>query len=202
MKKLVLSTRNQHKIREVEAILNTCLSSPVEILSLDDIGLTEEIEENGSTFEENAIIKARAAFEKSGIPSIADDSGLEVAALGGAPGIYSARYASLDGHDADDEENNKLLLKNLEGKSDRSAAYVCAIAYVDKDTCFTVRGEARGKILTEPQGNGGFGYDPYFFSDDANACFGTISAEEKNKFSHRRRALEAFAKIWEENNDK
>ena len=202
MKKLVLSTRNKHKIKEVEAILNTCLSSPVELLSLDDIGLTGEIEEDGTTFEENALIKARAAFEKSGIPSIADDSGLTVDALDGAPGIYSARYASTDGHDADDRENNLLLLKNLEGKSDRSAAYVCAIAYVGGSGEFTVRGEARGKILEEAQGDGGFGYDPYFFSDDANACFGVISPEEKNKYSHRRRALEAFAEIWEDKYDK
>lgn len=202
MKKLVLSTRNQHKIKEVEAILNACLKTPVEILSLDDIELYGEIEENGTTFEENALIKARAAFDKSGIPSIADDSGLTVDALDGAPGIYSARYASMDGRDADDEENNKLLLKNLEDKADRSAGYVCAIAYVDKDREFTVRGEARGRILEERQGNGGFGYDPYFFSDDANACFGVISAEEKNKYSHRRRALEAFARLWEEENDK
>ncbi len=202
MKRLVLSTRNKHKIKEVEAILNECLSSPVELLSLDDIGLTGEIEENGTTFEENALIKARAAYEKSGIPAIADDSGLTVTALGGAPGIYSARYASLDGRDADDQENNLLLLKNLEDKSDRSAAYVCAIAYVGDGGEFTVRGEAHGRILHEAQGDGGFGYDPYFFSNDANACFGVIPAEEKNKYSHRRRALEAFAKIWEEKYDK
>ena len=202
MKKLVLSTRNKHKIKEVEAILNTCLASPVELLSLDDIGLTGEIEEDGTTFEENALIKARAAYEKSGIPAIADDSGLTVTALGGAPGIYSARYASLDGRDADDHENNLLLLKNLEDKADRSAAYVCAIAYVGNDGEFTVRGEAHGRILEEAQGDGGFGYDPYFFSDDANACFGVIPAEEKNKYSHRRRALEAFAEIWEDKYDK
>lgn len=202
MKKLVLSTRNQHKIKEVEAILNECLTSPVVLLSLDDIGLTSEIEENGTTFEENALIKARAAYENSGIPAIADDSGLTVTALGGAPGIYSARYASLDGRDAYDNENNLLLLKNLEDKEDRSAAYVCSIAYVGDKGEFTVRGEAHGKILREAQGNGGFGYDPYFFSDDANACFGVISAEEKNKYSHRRRALEAFAKIWEDKYDK
>lgn len=202
MKKLVLSTRNKHKIKEVEAILNDCLKKTVTLLSLDDIGLTGEIEENGTTFEENALIKARAAYEKSGIPAIADDSGLTVTALGGAPGIYSARYASLDGHDADDNENNLLLLKNLEDKEDRSAAYVCAIAYVSDAGEFTVRGEAHGRILNEAHGDGGFGYDPYFFSDDANACFGVISAEEKNKYSHRRRALEAFAEIWEDKYDK
>ena len=198
MKKLVLSTRNQHKIKEVETILNNCLSANVTLLSLDDIGLVEEIEENGNSFEENALIKARAAFEKSGIPSIADDSGLTVAALGGAPGIYSARYASTNGQDADDEENNKLLIKNLENASDRSAAYVCVIAYVDENREFCARGETSGIILENPQGSGGFGYDPYFYSTDAKACFGTISAEEKNKYSHRRRALEEFAKKWEE----
>ncbi len=203
MAKLVLSTRNQHKIREVEAILNECLDTPVELLSLDDIELFGEIEENGSTFEENALIKARAAFEKSGIPSIADDSGLTVTALGGAPGIYSARYASLDGQDADDEENNNLLLKNLEDKIDRSAAFVCTIAYVGPDSEFTVRGEAAGRILFEREGKGGFGYDPLFYSTEADACFGALPAEVKNKYSHRRKALEAFAKKWtEEHHDK
>ena len=202
MKKVVLSTRNKHKIKEVEAILSECLKEPVELLSLDDIGFFDDIEEDGKTFEENALIKARAAFEKSGIPAIADDSGLTVKALGGAPGIYSARYASLDGQDADDGENNRLLIKNLEGKTDRSASYVCAIAYVDASGEFTVRGETDGYILEVPQGDGGFGYDPYFYSTDADACFGVISAEEKNKYSHRRRALEAMAAIWEKNNDK
>ena len=197
MKKLVLATRNNHKIKEVSAILNECLSEEIELLSLDDIGLEGEIVEDGATFEENALIKARCAFEKGGIPSIADDSGLEVDALGGAPGIYSARYASLDGRDADDEENNKLLLKNLENKESRDGGYVCAIAYVGCDGEFVVRGETRGKILKERAGEGGFGYDPYFFSFEANAPFGVISAEEKNKFSHRRKALEAFAKKWE-----
>ena len=109
MKRIVLSTRNLHKIKEVEAILSECLGMQVEILSLDDIGLFGDIVEDGKTFEENALIKARAAYEKSGIPAIADDSGLTVNALGGAPGIYSARYASIDGQDADDNENNRLL---------------------------------------------------------------------------------------------
>ncbi len=202
MNKFVLSTRNQHKIEEVKAILSECLTTPFELLSLDDIGFTDEIEETGSTFEENALIKANAAYLKSGIPSIADDSGLTVKALGGAPGIYSARYASANGQDADDKENNKLLLKNLENISDRRAAYVCVIAYVSSTLQFTVRGETTGHILEYPEGNSGFGYDPYFFSDDAGACFGTIPPEEKNKYSHRRRALEAFAKKLEENNDK
>ncbi len=198
MTKLVLSTRNKHKIKEVEAILSECLSTPVELLSLDDIALFGEIEENGTTFEENALIKARAAFEKSGIPSIADDSGLAVNALDGAPGIYSARYASLDGRDADDEENNNLLLKNLEDKHDRSAAFVCTIAYVGGDGEFVVRGEAPGTILFEREGEGGFGYDPLFYSSEAKACFGALPAEVKNKYSHRRKALEAFSKKWTE----
>ncbi len=198
MDKLVLSTRNKHKIKEVEAILNECLDFPVELLSLDDIELFTEIEENGTTFEENALIKARAAFEKSGIPSIADDSGLAVNALDGAPGIYSARYASLDGRDADDEENNNLLLENLKGKRDRSAAFVCTIAYVSKDGEFVVRGEAPGIILEKREGEGGFGYDPLFYSTEANACFGALPAETKNKYSHRRKALEAFSKKWQE----
>ena len=193
MVKFVFASRNKHKAKEVYAILKNCLTFDFEILTLDDIGFEGEIIEDGSTFEENALIKAKAAYEKSKIDSFADDSGLEVNALNGAPGIYSARYASVDGRDSDDLANNALLLKNLEGVSDRSGQFVAAVAYVGESGSFTVRGEVKGDILTAPEGNGGFGYDPLFCSHEANCCFGKLPPEEKNKISHRARALFAFA---------
>lgn len=195
MVEFVFASRNKHKAGEVADILSRHLSFEFKILTLDDIGFEGEIIENGKTFEENAMIKAKAAFEKSGLPSFADDSGLEVDALDGAPGIYSARYASKDGFDADDIDNNALLLKNLEGKSDRNGQFVAAVAFISSDTSFTKRGEVKGRILHEAQGNGGFGYDPLFFSYEANECFGTLPREEKNKISHRARAFEALAEI-------
>lgn len=195
MKEFVFASRNAHKAREIADILSKNLGFEFRVLTLDDIGFEGEIVEDGATFEENALIKARAAYEKSGIPSFADDSGLEVDALDGAPGIYSARYASTDGRDADDEENNKLLLKNLEGVTDRTARFVAAVAFVDGEGSFTLRGEVEGDILHEKQGNGGFGYDPLFFCREANCCFGILPAEEKNKISHRSRAFRALAEI-------
>lgn len=193
MIKFVLASRNAHKAREIADILGRSIKFDFEVLTLDDIGFEGEIVEDGATFEENALIKARAAYEKSGLPSFSDDSGLEVDALGGAPGIYSARYASTDGKDADDEENNKLLLKNLEGVTDRTGRFVSAVAFVDADGSFTLRGTVEGDILHEKQGNGGFGYDPLFFCREANCCFGILPASEKNKISHRARAFEALA---------
>ena len=195
MKEFVFASRNAHKAREIADILSQSLDFEFKILTLDDIGFEGEIIEDGSTFEENALIKARAAYNKSGIPSFADDSGLEVDALDKAPGIYSARYASVDGKDADDEENNKLLLKNLEGVTDRTARFVAAVGFVDAEGEFTLRGEVEGDILHEKQGNGGFGYDPLFFCREANCCFGILPAEEKNKISHRSRAFRALAEI-------
>lgn len=195
MIEFVFASRNKHKAAEVADILARHLTFDFKILTLDDIGFEGEIIEDGKTFEENAVIKARAAFEKSGLPSFADDSGLEVDALGGAPGIYSARYASKDGFDADDNDNNALLLKNLEGKENRDGQFVAAVALIDFDTTFVTRGEVKGRILTSPQGGGGFGYDPLFFSYEANECFGVLPREEKNKISHRARAFHALAEI-------
>lgn len=193
MVSFVFASRNKHKAREIADILSRTLTFDFEVLTLDDIGFEGDIVEDGKTFEENAMIKAKAAFDKSGLPSFADDSGLEVDALDGAPGIYSARYASLDGKDSDDEENNKLLLKNLEGVTDRSARFVSAVGFIDSDNSFTLRGEVEGEILHAKEGNGGFGYDPLFFCKEANCCFGTLPASEKNKISHRARAFEALA---------
>lgn len=194
--KIVLASRNKHKISELQALLGKYIEG-VEILSLDDVGIYGEIVEDGESFTENAMIKARAAA-KSGYIGLGDDSGLEVDALGGAPGIFSARYA---GEHGDDAANNALLLKNLEGKSDRSARFVCALACVfpgGAEIC--VRGTAEGEMLCEHRGNGGFGYDPLFYFPPLKKTFGELSAEEKNKHSHRSNAIELLARELKEKN--
>ncbi|MBO5415451.1 MAG: RdgB/HAM1 family non-canonical purine NTP pyrophosphatase [Clostridia bacterium] len=189
--KIVLASRNKHKIEEWQATLKKYIDG-VEILSLDDVGIYGDIEENGETFEENAFIKANAAAV-SGYISIGEDSGLEVTALGGEPGVYSARYAG--GH-GDDRANNELLLSKLEGNADRSAKFVCTIACVFPDgrSGESFRGETEGVILTEYRGNGGFGYDPLFYYEPMGKTFSEMSGEEKNSISHRGKAIELFAR--------
>ncbi len=187
--KMVLASRNRHKIGELEALLSAYMPD-VEILSLDEVGILGEIEEDGKTFEENALIKARVAAT-SGYIGLGDDSGLSVRALGGAPGIYSARYA---GEHGNTEENNALLLKNMAGVADRYAEFVCVIACVmPNGEEFFVRGAAAGEILSEYHGEGGFGYDPLFFDPIKNKTFAEMSAEEKNAVSHRGHAVALFA---------
>ena len=189
--KIVLASRNAKKIKELREILSASISD-VEILSLDDVGIYGEIEEDGETFEENAFIKAHTAA-KSGYIGVGDDSGLAVNALGGAPGVYSARYC---GRHGDDEANNVTLLKNLEENEDRSAKFVCAIACVfpdDIDKGHFFRGETEGVILKDASGNGGFGYDPLFYYEPMEKTFADMSAEEKNGISHRGKALALLA---------
>ena len=190
--KIVLASRNKKKKAELQTLLSQYIEN-IEILSLDDVGMFDEIEEDGITFEENALIKARAAAS-SGYIGVGDDSGLEVDALGGAPGVYSARYAG--GH-GDDEANNELLLKNLEGKSDRRGRVVCCIACVFPESYgydpIVVRGYVEGEILRERRGDGGFGYDPLFYFPQFDKTLAQVSAEEKNKVSHRANAIKAFA---------
>ena len=187
--KIVLASRNAHKIAELQTLLSKYIEG-IEIISLDDVGIFDDIEENGTTFEENALIKARAV-SKEGYISVADDSGLCVNALDGAPGIYSARYA---GEPKSDDRNNALLLKNLADKSDRSAYFVSAIACVlPSGEEFTVRGIAEGVMLTEKKGQGGFGYDPLFFFPPLNKTFAELTTEEKNTVSHRGNAIRVFA---------
>ncbi len=199
--KIVLASRNQKKIGELRTLL--CESFPeIEILSLDDIGFVGDIEENGSTFEENALIKARVAA-RSGYIGVADDSGLSVDALGGEPGVYSARYAARCNFagDHDDEGNNQCLLYNLRNVADeaRTGAYVCAIACVFPDGReFTVRGESRGRILREYRGSGGFGYDPLFYFDQFGKTFAQVSAAEKHSVSHRGVAIRRFTEKLKE----
>ena len=188
--KIVLASRNQHKISELQALLGRYIEG-IEILSLDDVGYTEEIVEDGLTFEENAMIKARAAA-KSGYIGLGDDSGLTVRALGGEPGIYSARYAGDHGNDA---ANNALLLEKMKDESDRYAEFVCVIACVDPESgeSLCVKGVCGGQILAKPDGEGGFGYDPLFYYEEAGKTFAALTAEEKNEVSHRGRAVRALA---------
>ena len=194
--KIVLASRNKHKISELQALLGKYIEG-VEILSLDDVGIFGEIVEDGNTFCENAMIKARAAA-KSGYIGLGDDSGLEVDALDGAPGVYSARYA---GEHGDDAANNALLLKNLLGVTDRSARFVCALACVfPSGEELSVLGTAEGEMLTEYRGEGGFGYDPLFYFPPLKKTFGELSAEEKNKHSHRSNAIELLARELKEKN--
>ena len=186
---LVLASRNRHKIGELQTLLAQYLGG-LSLCSLDDVGIYGEIEENGNTFRENALIKARAAAQ-SGKIGLGDDSGLTVRALGGAPGIYSARYSGEHGNDA---ANNALLLKNMEGKTDRYAEFVCALACVLPDgEEFCVEGVAPGEILTAPGGAGGFGYDPLFYYPPAGKTFAEMVCEEKNAVSHRGRAIALLA---------
>ena len=178
--KIVVASGNAHKLNEIAEIL-----TGVELVSMRDIGFDGEIEENGSTFKENAYIKAKFIAEKFNLPALADDSGLCVDALGGAPGVYSARYSG-----GGDRENRLLLLKNLENATSRTARFkscVC-LCFPDGKTVFG-EGACEGRILLEDTGDGGFGYDPVFFSDDLKKSFGQATAEEKNSVSHRFRAL-------------
>ncbi len=185
---LVVATGNKHKLQEIQAIFKD-----VRVVSAREAGYTGDPEETGATFEENAIIKARAAAEALNLPALADDSGLCVAALGGAPGIYSARYAG--GH-GDDKKNREKLLAELGDEKNRAAYFRSAAAL-----CFpqsmggktvTATGDTYGRILTREEGENGFGYDCLFYSDDLCKSFGVASAEEKNAVSHRFRALTAL----------
>ena len=188
--KIVLASRNRNKVREINAMISDYLSD-VEIVSLDDVGLFGDVEETGKTFEENARLKAHYAAQ-AGYIAFADDSGLAVHALDGAPGVYSARYA---GEHGDDQKNRDLLLKNLTDVTDRRAEFVCCIACVlPSGKSFAVHGRVAGEILHEERGSGGFGYDNLFLYVPANKSFAEMSPEEKNAVSHRRLAIKAFAK--------
>ena len=190
--KIVLASHNQNKIREMSAMLRERLHIDMEILSLDDVGITEDIVEDGTTFMENALIKAHAVA-KSGYIGLADDSGLSVEALDGAPGIFSARYAG--GH-GDDEANNQKLLQEMQGIGYRNAAYICAMAMVfpDGSTPLMAEGRLDGEILINPRGTGGFGYDPLFWIDSLGKTLAEIPMEQKNQFSHRRYAIDGICR--------
>ena len=192
MEKLIVASNNKNKLKEFSAILG----SRYEIVSMRDAGIDADIEENGTTFEENALIKAEYVANVTGCAAIADDSGLEVDALGGAPGVYSARYC---GRHGDDEANNDLLLENLKHvPAPRTGRYVAAIALVRPGKEAVVRrGTCDGAGLFERRGNGGFGYDPLFVCETGET-FAEVSAETKNAISHRKRGIEAVVRALEE----
>ncbi|MCI9625871.1 MAG: RdgB/HAM1 family non-canonical purine NTP pyrophosphatase [Clostridia bacterium] len=184
MEKVVLASNNAGKLREFREILEGLF----EIVSLRELGLEADPEETGSSFAENARIKAEYSCRLSGLPALADDSGLEVDALGGAPGIYSARYAP--GTDAD---RVVKLLQDMENVEKRTARFVSVVALVYPDgRQVTARGTCEGVITRQPQGAGGFGYDPIFLPDGYDQTFGLLSAETKNSISHRGRAVRAL----------
>ena len=191
--KIVLASRNKNKIAEFQVLLQNAFDVEVKVLSLDDIGFSDEIIENGETFEENAISKASVPASL-GFIGIADDSGLCVDALDGAPGVYSARFSG-----GDDEDNNALLLKLLKNEENRNAKYVCAIACVFPDgNKFVVRGECHGKIIDDRRGEAGFGYDPLFVPVGESRTVAEMTDEEKNAISHRANAIRALVEKLKE----
>ena len=185
--KFVLATHNPGKLKEMGAIL---AQFGVEVVSPRDLGLTVDVEETGTTFAENAMLKAKAICAAAKLPAIADDSGLCVDALNGGPGVYSARYG---GEGLDDKGRYMLLLNSLRGQSTRTAHFTCAIAcaFPNGDT-LTAEGRCDGTIAYAPMGEGGFGYDPVFFVPELKKTFGQLTAEEKSAISHRGRALDSF----------
>ena len=186
--KLVAATGNMHKLKEMREIFED-----FEILSAEEAGFFGDVEETGETFLENARLKAHAVAAQTGLPTLADDSGLCVDALGGRPGVYSARYSALFAPKGWTKGNRALLLEEMKGISDRSAHFSCAVvlAYPDgRELC--AEGRTFGHILTEERGENGFGYDSLFFSDDLRKSFGEAEEAEKNAVSHRGRAMKAL----------
>ena len=190
--KVVLASHNQKKMVEMKAILS---QMGVEVLSQAEVGVDLEPEETGTTFEENARIKAQAVMQATGLPAIADDSGLMVDALGGDPGVYSARYG---GPGLDDTGRWQLLLKNMAGESNRACKFVSVIccAFPDGGEVMA-RGECPGILAQGPSGDGGSGYDPIFYLPQLGKTMAQLTSAEKNQISHRARALAGFQKEWE-----
>ncbi|MFA5450368.1 MAG: XTP/dITP diphosphatase [Clostridia bacterium] len=183
MQEIIVATNNKHKLDEIREILKDTYV----VKSLKDIGLNIEVEEDGRTFYENALKKAQAVAQLTGRAALADDSGLVVSALGGAPGVYSARFA---GESSTDAQNNQKLLKCLKGVNERSAYFMCAIVlYFPNGSEIAAEGRAYGCILHQERGASGFGYDPLFLSNDLNKTFAEATPAEKNLVSHRSRAL-------------
>ena len=185
--KFVLATHNPGKLAEMKAILS---GLGVEVVSPAEAGVEMDVEETGTTFAENAMLKAKAICAAAGLPAIADDSGLCVNALNGGPGVYSARYG---GEELGDRKRRLLLLRNLRGQTTRAAHFTCAVAcaFPDGDT-LTAEGRCDGAIAFAPLGEGGFGYDPVFLIPEKGKTFGQLSPEEKSAISHRGKALAAF----------
>jgi XTP/dITP diphosphohydrolase len=199
---IVVATRNKGKLREIQAMLKGAGGARVRVLSLDDFPDCPEVVEDGATFRENALKKARAVAKFTGKLALADDSGLMVDALDGAPGIYSARFA---GKGADDRKNNIKLLRLMKQvpERERGAQFVCVMALSGPEGSGirekTVKGIVRGRILREMRGPGGFGYDPLFYYSRARMTFAEMGPDEKNKVSHRARALMKVKALFENN---
>jgi XTP/dITP diphosphohydrolase len=186
MKNLVFATGNIHKLQEVQGLFKEGFA----LSCLKDVNITEEIPETADNLVDNALQKARYVYEKCGIPCFADDTGLEVDALDGAPGVYSARYA---GEQKDSKLNMLLLLKNMNGKTNRNARFRTIIAYIDENAQEHIfEGEIKGKIIENMAGENGFGYDPIFVPEGYEETFAELSSEIKNTISHRARAMEKF----------
>ena len=191
--KIAIATGNAHKVKELSRLLDI---GGIEFVSLKDLGFNGDIIENGKTFAENAMIKAKFICEKYNIPAIADDSGLCVDALNGEPGIYSARYASKDGENSDDRANIDLLLENMKTipSGERSGRFVCSMAFCAPDgVSLTVDGICEGHITTDIRGESGFGYDPVFYCTKLCKTFGETTDDEKNSVSHRYNACKLLA---------
>lgn len=188
MKQLVFATNNAHKLDEVRNILGDTF----EILGMAQIGCHDDIEETADTFAGNALIKARYIKEKYGYDCFADDSGLEIEALGGAPGVYSARFAG-EGHNS--EKNMDKVLSLMQGKSNRNARFCTVVALVTDEGEHTFEGEIKGEILDERRGEGGFGYDPIFRPENETLTFAEMGDDRKNAISHRARAVKKLAEF-------
>ena len=188
-KEIVFATNNAHKLQEVREIVG----SDCRVLSLAEIGCHDDIPETADTIEGNALLKARWVKERYGYDCFADDTGLEVDALGGAPGVRSARYAAQEGGaDHDSQANMRLLLRQMEGKTDRRARFRTVMALILDGQEHLYEGKVEGTITEGPRGNDGFGYDPVFLPQGESRTFAEMSADEKNSLSHRRRALDAM----------
>lgn len=188
MRTIVFATGNAHKLAEVQAVLG----DDFRLVTAAQAGIAEDIPETGSTLEQNASQKSHYLYERLGIDCFADDTGLEVDALGGAPGVHSARYAT-DGHDF--AANNRLLLKNMDGLSDRRARFRTVISLILDGREYMFEGRVEGRIAEAESGQGGFGYDPLFVPEGSNVSFAEMTAEEKNEISHRGRAVRKLAEF-------
>ena len=185
--RVVLATTNRGKLADFRLLFR---GSGIDLVSPADLGVALEVEETGETFLENALLKARAHVAATGLPALADDSGIVAHALGSVPGVRSARYA---GEPSDDHANNRLLIEKLRGVADRRASFICALALVRPDGReFTAEGRCDGRIIDEERGTNGFGYDSIFFRDDLGLTFGEATREDKNARSHRGAAARAL----------
>lgn len=186
MNKIILASNNQHKVEEIQQIVND-----FEIVTLNEINFTDDVEETADTFEGNAHLKATTIFEAKKLPTLADDSGLEVEALNGAPGVFSKRYAGTERS----EDNIKKLLQALEGKENRRAQFRTVLCYFDGNQAYYFEGIVKGEIITEKRGEEGFGYDPIFIPEGYDKTFAELGATIKNKISHRAIAVQKFSQF-------